>query len=208
MSNRRVTEDHENAELLPLVAALIAESFPELNGRALAVTEAVITPANLPTLPLVIVAPLTQTFSDNGGYRLPTQEEFMLEFWLKPEREQTATGGETPFWTYYEYNKLRNRVKSIFAGWRGQGGTVIMRTMEIDADEFAVSISFRMRATYEECVPEPKLPECEPGTAKDGDPAHITYSLCKPIGISPDAQRCAQEAADKEAAEKASKCPQ
>lgn len=157
-------------ETLPAVAAMLRELLPELDGRALAVTEAEITKDNVPTLPLAMVAPLQQIFTHNGGHRMTVAEEFMVEIWLDPAREKGAKG-ETPFWSYYEYNGFRDRLFTYLAAWRTpQNGTLTFVTMDVESNYLATVLSFRLRATYDIC-PDIEEPEC---------PAEITFRLCQP----------------------------
>ena len=167
---------HVETEVLPAVADALREWFPELGDRALAVTDAKITKENLPTLPIAMVAPLRQLYSHNSGGRLTVGEEFMIEIWLAPERE-VGVGGETPFWSYYNFNALRNRLFDRFAGWRTpQNGAVVFVSLDIEVVEYAVMLSFRMRANYDICADAPVEPP-------DGEPARITYSLCAPQSL-------------------------
>lgn len=156
-------------ETLPAVAKQIRDWIPELGGRALAVTDALITKDNVPTLPLVMVAPLRQDFTHNGQGTMTVDEQFMVEFWLDPAREK-GEKGETPFWSYYEYNDLRNKLFDAFATWRSpQNGTVRFISMDVDANALATVLSFRMGAVYQVC-------ESDRWEA----PAEITFNLCQP----------------------------
>jgi len=166
----------EETELLPAVATAIRAWIPELDGRALAVTEAEIRKDNVPTLPLAIVAPLRQVFTHNGAYRVTVVEEFVTEIWLHSVRETSADGGETPFWSYYEFNAFRNKFMSAFAGWRGPfNATVRFVSFDVEANEHAVVLTFRMSAEYQWCLDNANDPS-------DGVPARITFSLCAPQG--------------------------
>jgi hypothetical protein len=165
-----VEEDVKATETLLAVAAQLREWLPELGGRALAVTEAEVTKDNVPTLPLAMVAPLIQNFTHNGGMEMTVAEEFMIEIWLKPDRIK-GENGETPFWSYYEYNKFRDKLFTKFGAWRTpQNGTLVFVSMDVESNYLATVLSFRMRAQYVICVDEDEL-EC---------PAEITFSLCQP----------------------------
>lgn len=184
-----------NTETLPAVAARMREFFPELQGRALAVTEAEITKDNVPSLPLSMVAPLRQTFTQpNGGRRLSVVEEFVIEVWLPPARIK-GNSGETPFWSYYEYNEFRNKMFTVFSTWRSpQNGTVAFIGMDVESNYLATALTFRMAATYDVCPSSEEVERCQVTGHKDGEPAQITFSLCQPVSeCCPDETRLEQK---------------
>lgn len=167
-------ENVTSVEILPDVAAQIREWIPALGGRALAVTDALITKDNVPTLPLVMVAPLRQEFEHFGRGRMTIDEQFMVEFWLDPAREKGAKG-ETPFWSYYEYNDLRDKLFNAFATYRGPANaTFRFISMDVDANELATVLSFRMGARYDICE-----------DSQWEGPAEITFDLCAPKSCRP-----------------------
>ncbi|UPT53288.1 hypothetical protein [Synechococcus phage Ssp-JY38] len=170
----------EETETLPFVAEILRRFLPELKGRAFPVTEAEITKDNVPTLPLGMVAPLRQDFTHNGGLRVTVVENFILEIWLEPARIK-GEKGETPFWSYYEYNAFRDRLFALFAAIRSpQGGTFRFVSMDVDSTYLATMLSFRMTATYDTCVNQQELEKCEATAMQDGLPAQITFALCRP----------------------------
>jgi hypothetical protein len=96
---------------LPQLADAIAEWFPELGGRALAVSEVTITKQNVPTLPLAMVAFARGTGDQSTTSHQPIfnmEDAFVVEFWLEPARYKNRSGGETPFWSYYDYEAIRD----------------------------------------------------------------------------------------------------
>lgn len=167
------TVEENKTETLPAVAALMREWLPELHGRAIPITEADLrteTVAGL-RLPLAVVYPLRQVFTHTGGFSMTVEEEFVIEVWLEPAREKTEKG-ESPFWSYYEYNTFRNKLFSRFAAERSpQNGTYQFISMDVDSNLLATVIAFRMKATYEHCADA--VSELE-------EPATITFQLCKP----------------------------
>lgn len=191
----------DDIELLPAIADAIRGWFPELEGRAVAVTDAKITKENLPTLPLAMVAPLRQVYTHNSGGRMGVDDGFIVAFWLKSVRE-VGVNGETPFWSYYNFNAFRNKLFDLFAGWRTpQNGAVRFVSFDVDSDDYAVMLSFRMRATYDVCVSE-AVPQgaCEPTVHTDGQPGWIRAKLCKPLPLNcdgfkpePEVDPCARE---------------
>lgn len=181
-------EAHVTAETLPAVAAALREWIPALAGRAIPVTEILVTKENLPSLPIAAVAPLIQNFTHNGGLKMTVSEEFTIDIWLPPEREQTAEGGETPFWSYYEYNKFRNELFSKFAGWRSpQNGRVSFVSMDVESNFLATVLTFRLRCVYDICADDSELE----------DPREIVITLCPPATpVCPAPECCEQQETD------------
>lgn len=161
-----------DVETLPAIAAELREHIPQLVGRAIPVTEAYLGDKkdSVPELPIAIVAPLRQQFTHNGGPRMTVAEEFVIEIWLEPAMEKTKHG-QTPFWSYYEYNKFRNDLFNHFAAWRTpQGGTLRFMSMDVESNFLATVLTFRLIATYDICREDNEWAE----------PAKITFDLCQP----------------------------
>lgn len=167
-----MAQDLDIVETLPAVASLLREWLPELHGRAIPITEADQDLNNMPELPIALVYPLRQLFNQpNGGFSMDVEEEFVIEIWLEPKREKSQRG-ETPFWSYYEYNSFRNKMFSRFASVRTpQGGSYQFISMDVESNSLATTIAFRLKANYELCADG--VDECEA-------PAEITFDLCKP----------------------------
>lgn len=93
---------------LPFIAKKIAEWFPELDGRAIAIMDDDISEdAKEITLPLAMVSmngvtPL-QPVDIRQHDNLTLIEDISVEFWFKPERYPTKSGGKSPFWSYRDY---------------------------------------------------------------------------------------------------------
>ena len=154
-------------ETLPAVAARLREFVPELRGRALPVTEAMVTQDNVPTLPLAIVAPLIQNMTHTGNGAMTVAEDFVIEVWLPPTMEANSTA----LWAYYNYNAFRNKIFTLFDGWRTPvNGGVRFISMDVESNFLATVITFRMRATYDVCS----------DADEREDPSIITVKLCEP----------------------------
>jgi len=198
------SEQNEEKRFLPAVAAAIADWFYpmlhdplDLNAppRSVAVSDVDITMENIPTLPLVLVA-----FTNSTGEQLlrSSSEEFKLtdtfvvDFWLQPMRiKSKATGKDTPYWNYYPYEFIRNRLIKGFSKFKGPNGEhVAYRRLQVEADPLAARLTFTFVATFqwcmkdeqvvmdlisdigfrmcipESCIPEPECPEpqdeCQP----------------------------------------------
>lgn len=166
--------------LLPAVALEMSRLFPELEGRAVAVSEANVTKENLPTLPACMVA-LVRTDAVGWNWRAANGDnelfdDFVVEFWLKPERIKRADGSESPFWAFYDYEPFRDRVLNWMTGYQGPSKQRLeFRNMEVDSDQYAVVLSFRFRAHYNWCRTQD---DEEPSII--GRNASVTANICQP----------------------------
>jgi hypothetical protein len=186
----------ETVRFLPALAAQIAVWFPELGGRALAVSNAHITKVNVPTLPLVMVAFVRGTGDQAARSYSPTFDlidHFVVEFWLEPSRYKKANGSETPFWSYYDYEAVRTKLLSNLGRWDTPDGEhIAYRYLTIGADELAVTLSFGFISTKKFC----------PIDDEKGEPFAISFDLCPPKGCCPDV-----ECFDVKENEKCDPCP-
>jgi len=166
---------------LPALAEKIASWFPELGGRALAVSEVSITKENVPTLPLAMVAFIRSnanpnTHSNIGMFEIA--DTFVVDFWLEPARYKKSNGTETPFWSYYDYEKIRDTLLSNLTTWDSPGGErIAYRGMTIEAEPLAVTLTFTFIATFRWCSSIPK---------NQGERFTIGFGLCTPAACIPD----------------------
>lgn len=169
---------------LPALAEAIAEWFPELNGRSLAVSEVEINKENVPTLPLVMTAFLRSAADENSNRTeiFNITDTIVIGFWLEPARYKKANGAETPFWSYYDYEEIRDTLLTNLARWESPGGERLSyRGLTIEAAPLAVILTFTFSATFRWCA-----------TPKDfGSPFKIGFNLCTPVGCCPPA--CIEE---------------
>lgn len=158
-----------DVETLPAVAKQLAIWMPQLEDRAMAVTDGEVTKENIPTLPCAIVAPLRQEFT-NSGQTLTVEEEFTIELWLEPERAKSRKS-ESPFWAYYPFNLLRNQLFTKLSTWRTpQNGVVRLNSMIVESSSLATVVAFRATATYNVCNDDDEWES----------PAEISFNLCQP----------------------------
>lgn len=180
--------------LLPALAAAVAGWFPDLGGRSIAVSEAQITADNVPTLPLAMLALLDEesdqrTARSNAPATLT--ERLMLQFWIAPERYKRADQSESPFWAFYNYEPLRDRLLAELAIWCSpRGGRVVYRRMDIESDALAVVISFTLTHEFEWI--EQADPLCVLRVESRVVPAPGRVCTCEPP--VPDCQKCQEEA--------------
>lgn len=167
--------------LLPAIAKAIAGWFPELGGRSLAVSEAEITRENMPTLPLVMVALIRENAdhawkAPNG--KMTLDDDFMIEFMMKSERYKKTDNSESPFWAFFDYEAIRDKLWTNLSDWKGPGGQRIEYvSMDIDADQYSVNISFRCKAHANWC---PDERDNEDGDGLPIGPGTIEMKLCEP----------------------------
>lgn len=155
-------EEVKKLEFLPDMAQCVGEWFPNLKGRAVAVTDAKITPENRPTLPFALVAlnrQNTDNFNaeaDRGDKKIV--DDFIIEFWLPVQRFTTPGDKPTqekPFWAYYPFEDIRDRLisKIMRESKKPERKTwgISYTSMDIDADPQAVVLTFRFSRTYIWC---------------------------------------------------------
>lgn len=144
--NEDAVEEQPRGTLQELANA-IALHFEELEGRVIAVSE--IEPfdqTNVPTLPLCAVALLTESGSqnENGGGRIGLSDDVLVYFMFKAERYKKKDGGNTPFYAYYDYETVRDKLLGLTKSWHSsRGGALSYTSLEMDSDEYAVYLSFR-----------------------------------------------------------------
>lgn len=155
-------EEVKKQEFLPTVAECVAAWFPRLGGRAVAVTDAKITSENRPTLPFALVAlnrENTENFNAKANQgNLTLVDDFIVEFWLEVQRfdlEAKHPGQEKPFWAYYPFEDIRDRlVSKMLLESKKEGRAdwgIAYTSMDIDADPQAVVLTFRFSRTYIWC---------------------------------------------------------
>lgn len=176
----------QEKRLIPALANAIKEWFPELREQAFPVADATITKENIPPLPIVMVA-LVRSVADPPANSKPKTFDIMdrvvVEFWLQPERYKRPDDSESPFWSYYPYEEIRNTLLSNVAYWDAPGGVLLRyREMHITVDPLAVTLSFFFDATIRWCATQSDF----------GQPFHIGFTLCTPKACIPDP--CAKEA--------------
>jgi len=175
------TPQYVERRFLPALAEAIKEWFPELEGRALAVSDMTITKENTPTLPLVLTAFVRSTANPplrNHYEQFPIDDVFIVEFWMKPVRQKRADGSETPFWTYYPYEYVRDKLLTHLVEWTPPNKErIAYRALNVMADHFAVVLSFQFIAHFDWC----------PKTNRYGEIIHEApaFNLCTPEGCVP-----------------------
>lgn len=148
-----------------LLARNLREWFPQLEGRAVAITESEpFSQDSMPTLPLAVVGVLEEEYSGSDSVRTV----YSVEFMFNPSRYNLAAGGESPFWTYFDYEPLRDTLADRISSL----GKLRLLRMTMDSDPGAVYISFRISRESRWCPPEP-----EETCPKSGDGQGLEISI-------------------------------
>jgi hypothetical protein len=179
------TEDRllesERLWLLPALAAAIANWFPEVKDRSMAVSDVTIDKQNMPKLPLVMCAfakSMGQSPRSSTIGIINMEDTIIVEFWMQPKRYKNALG-ETPFWSYYPYEVIRDRLISNVIDWRPPNGERLSyRSMVEVADPYAVVLTFNFSAVYQWCANSTRAPDQIITAAP-------SFGLCIPQGLCP-----------------------
>jgi len=165
----------ERKPFLPLLAEAIALWFPELDKRSVAVCEVDVNKESVPTLPLVMVAFVRSSGNQslrNHDDEFEIRDIFAIEFWLEPLRYKRGDGAELPFWTWYDYDYVRDTLLTNFTRWQAPNGEHISyRGMNIEADALAVTITLEFNAVFTWC----------PTDVDQGDEFKIAFCLKSPL---------------------------
>ena len=155
----------------PLIQALaraVAEWFPELGGRSIAVSE--VDPfsdkTNVPTLPIAVTALVSENNANasptGGNTRIQLEADILVQFIFEPVKYQREDGQDSPFFAFYDYEALRDRLIIGLRDWRTpRGGAISYRALDVESDEFAVYLAFRLRSS-ETWAPCPVENDCAP----------------------------------------------
>lgn len=142
--------------MLPALAKVIADSFPELQGRSLAVSE--VDPfrdkTNVPTLPLAVCALVGEQAQQSpyGGGLIELADDILIQFIFEPVKYTLKGGSDSPFFAYYDYETLRDRLLNVLQVWRTpRNGGLAFKTLDVESDEFAVYIAFRFTVSEKWC---------------------------------------------------------
>lgn len=169
--------------LLPSLAQAISGWFPELNGRALAVSE--VAPfkdkTNVPSLPLAIVALVSEKASESkhGINGLQTKSDVLVQFVYESQRYKDSTGiNDTPFYAYYDYESVRDRFLSGLTNWRTPRGAVVaFNALDVESDEYAVYISIRLSVSEKWCD---QSEDYDPCAATIEPTTNISFAIVAP----------------------------
>jgi len=171
---------------LPAIVRGVIQWFPELRGRAFPATEMALSKENLPTLPFAVVmlvrSEANPPVSGRGMDRFEMTDIFTIGFYMKPERQLKQVGvqdSETPFWTYYPYEHIRDGLFGKLRRWQGPNGErVVFRGLTTEADPYAVTLTFTLAAIRHWCERETEF----------GDPITEApiFGLCVPPSCVPD----------------------
>lgn len=168
--------------LLPALARSIGQAFPELKGRSIAVSE--IDPflkTNMPTLPIAIVALIRElgNQSSKGGGRITLEDDVLIQFAFKPVKYKSQSGNDSPFYAYYDYETIRDRVLAVTHYWRSPRNVGLQyRGLDVESDEFATWIALRFSTSEVWCPPPQDAPPAANVVARLIAPKSVCYEPC------------------------------
>ena len=176
--------------LLVEVAKLIADEIPEVEGRSFAVSE--VMPFNkdtiVPKLPISVTALLNEngTQSRNGGGKIELTDRVLIQFLFNPVKYKDSEDRDLPFFAFYDYEPLRDKVLTLLHGWRSSRNVGLsFRSLDVESDDHAVYIAMTFEAVDQWCPHEQEAA----GTIRQ-----IQTNILTPKSVyDPDADEC-QEA--------------
>jgi hypothetical protein len=142
------------------LAEAVAEWFPELNGRSIAVSE--VAPfreaAHVPTLPVCATAMLNGAgVQAKTGGKLELSDTLVTLFAFEPVKYKNAEQQDTPFYAFYDYEPIRDTMIEKLRSWRTpRNGQLRYLSIDVDANEFAVYIAITLGLYEEWCPPKVK----------------------------------------------------
>jgi len=172
--------EQQTDQFLPALAEQLKVWFPDVGDRAAAVSEIAINRENIPTLPLILVAfqrSESQQLRRSYSEEFELTDTFIVELWMEPNRIKRPDNSETPFWSYYPYEEIRDVMLTNMTRWIGPGGQrASFRNLTIEADSFAVVMSFTFTTTFQWCA----------HYNDNGEPiTKIGFRLCTPAACLP-----------------------
>jgi len=173
---------------LPALAAVVGEAFPELEGRAIAVSEIDLfrDKTLMPTLPVATVALVKETSSQAAhGGAITLTSDILVHFIFDPVKYTLSDGADSPFFAFYDYETIRDRLLHALEGWRTpKNAPIAYSALDVESTELAVYLTFRFQVTEYWCDPYPGTDPCKV------EPMVKLYSA--PSVFYPDAQDCTQ----------------
>lgn len=163
---------------IPALAAAMRDWFPELGGRVIPVSLAEVTKENIPELPIAMVALRRLGFdhSSQSNAAPKITEDLFVEFWLKPEQYRLEKGGASPFWAYYDYDAILDKLTAHIMQWTTPRGTrLALTSMEISADALAVVLTFGLSHLTKWCPEEVVGTVCNPVPLPE--PLQISFGI-------------------------------
>ena len=173
--------------MIQAVARAVGENFPELGGRSIAVSE--VDPfdqqTNYPNLPIAVTALVNEQALQgrHGGGQIKLSSDILIEFIFLPVKYTTAEGKESPFFAFYDYESIRDRLLRLMKHWRTpRNGSISYKSLVVDSDEYAVHLVFRFMV--EEIW-------CDVGHSEEPSlPARVSFSILQPRGEAPCCEPC------------------
>lgn len=110
---------------------------------------------------MVAIGNETSDHNQKSNRRPTISEEILLQFWLKPDRYRRSDGSESPFYAYIDTTSIRNKLLTHILDWIAPSGYKLRyRSMDIDASELAIVITFRFVHEFVWCESRETLDDC------------------------------------------------
>jgi hypothetical protein len=170
------------------LAELIAETFPDLERRAFAVSEVAVNKERMPRLPACMVALQHEAPGPKGNKlngQLQIEETVIVDFWLEPKRYSLSgdaapaapAEGESVYYAFYPYDEIRDQLFAALASWLSpQGVPLQYQKLECAADSFAVTITFTFKNIWNWC-----RPAMDPKESEEAARRKISFNCFNPV---------------------------
>lgn len=140
--------------VLGLCRALV-EDFPEYNSRVIAVSEADVQEDNIPSEPLIMVSCVNVLFSGGDvktNQEVEVTENLVIEFWDKTEQVKNRNKQDTPFWAFYDYDDILERMAVFGNEFRSpRKNRIKLQRMDIDSSKAALVLAFTAQHVFVAC---------------------------------------------------------
>jgi hypothetical protein len=128
-----------------------------MEGRFIAVSE--VDPfnngTNIPTLPLGFVALVTEAAQQANSGPITISDDILVHFAFQPVKYKDAKNQDTPFYAFYDYEPVRDKLLALIQHWDGpRSERLLYKSMDVNANEYAVYITFRFTMTQKWCAPD------------------------------------------------------
>lgn len=140
------------------LAEKVAEWFPELGGRSLAVSEVdpIRNDNDKPQLPVAVCALISEQNAGagrGGATQINVDDRVLLQFAFEPEKYTREDGADSPFYAFYDYEGLRDRLLENLRGYRTpRNHSVTFVSLDVQSDPYAVYIAFTLALSGQLCL--------------------------------------------------------
>jgi hypothetical protein len=163
---------NEGFATVPEVAEVVRNAFPELQGRAIAVTAENIRDKEDITLPACLLSLFSSlpspsvVLGSSGDANL--QDDYIIQFMFEA-KQYTRNNAAIPVWSYYDYVTVRHRLFVALNDFAARNDISLrFISLEVESDDIAVVLTFRFRQEF---------PWCEDDVCDTPEPVNISLTL-------------------------------